>query len=144
MLDDLLYRRGFLVLPAWNRPVELSYLASWPEHRFGAWRLHTHSETPVRVFGAGSVHPVVILGDVFVAHGTATLEEVAERYAREDMSVSRTSAADSHCSQSRGAGCGRSKTPSAHRPCSPLTATERSPPMPPCSQSASACHARRR
>lgn len=87
MLDDLLYRRGFLVLPAWNRPVELSYLASWPEHRFGAWRLHTHSETPVRVFGAGSVHPVVILGDVFVAHGTATLEEVAERYAREDMSV---------------------------------------------------------
>lgn len=87
MLDDILYRRGFLVVPARSTLDPPAYLDDWTVLDLGAWQVMTHPETPVRVQDLGTDRAVVALGDVFVAHGDATLEECTDRYGRGDLRV---------------------------------------------------------
>lgn len=86
MLDDLLYRRGFLVLPRQMAIPSLSYLEAWGDRQIGSWRLLTHPETPVLLHE----HPrgtAVVLGDLFAAHGDSSVEECLDRYLIGDLRV---------------------------------------------------------
>ncbi|MGP5090394.1 hypothetical protein [Brachybacterium tyrofermentans] len=87
MLENVLYRRGFLLLPAATRYEELPFLEQWDDREVGDWRLLTHPETPVMIHTGVGQRTVIALGDVFVAHGEAPIEECLDRFARGDLPV---------------------------------------------------------
>lgn len=88
MLDSILYRRGFLVTPAGSEGVKPDFLDSWTLHEIGGWWIYAHPETPMAVYPLGGTgRAVVVLGDLFVAHGSETVEENVTRYGENDLSV---------------------------------------------------------
>ena len=80
--DSRLYRYGFLLLPK-NINVNFSDIGLvntyWKDIYLGEYVLHLHYELPVLKFGSGNSE-IYILGDVFVAHGNLTIEEIASRF----------------------------------------------------------------
>jgi asparagine synthetase B (glutamine-hydrolysing) len=76
-VGELAFRFGFLLYPV-GTPVDLTAVRDWNRLRVAGFALWAHPEASVRV-----VHTlggdVVFIGDVFVAHGSDSIDSIADR-----------------------------------------------------------------
>lgn len=75
MLNEKMYRRGFLCARTGADALRVEVAKAWNRVTLGAWTFLTHPDASILVTeGAGS-RVALAVGDVFVVHGSASLEE---------------------------------------------------------------------
>lgn len=75
MINEKMYRRGFVCTPAGQPGRHLEAVRTWNRIILGSWAIHLHPETPIRVTEAAGGRVALAAGDVFVAHGEASVDE---------------------------------------------------------------------
>lgn len=79
MFHEKMYRRGVLCTPGAGGGLQLEAIQGWNRIDLGAWSFHLHPETPLRVTKASGGRVALAAGDIFVAHGAASLDEELAR-----------------------------------------------------------------
>lgn len=75
MHEDLPYRFGFLCLDRVALPEAPAPVQGWALQRVGTYDLYTHPEASVQTATTSNGDQAVVVGDVFVSHGTRALDE---------------------------------------------------------------------
>lgn len=70
--------RGFLYAQAGANMAPTLTLRGWRALEVQGWTLRTHPETPVHVQTVGKTSVIVVVGDIFVAHGKLSLREALD------------------------------------------------------------------
>ncbi|WP_193105894.1 asparagine synthase-related protein [Brachybacterium sp. FME24] len=75
MLNEKMYRRGFLCAPVGHSKERLDVLCAWNKLVLGEWEFFLHPETPIVTTAKVGGRLALAVGDLFVAHGGSSLEE---------------------------------------------------------------------
>lgn len=69
------YRPGFVVYPRGSEPTHPAALRHWSRHDLDDWDLYVHPEARIHHVQVGPTREVIVVGDIFVAHGEGSLEK---------------------------------------------------------------------
>jgi hypothetical protein len=75
MSNEKMYRRGFLCAPTGQADLHLGTVHTWNRVVLGSWTFFLHPEAPLRVTAVNGKRVALAIGDLFVAHGEATVDE---------------------------------------------------------------------
>lgn len=79
MINEKMYRRGFLCTGAGEPGLDLDVVRSWNRIALGSWVFHLHPETPMRMTEVVGGRLALAVGDLFVAHGEDSLDVALRR-----------------------------------------------------------------